>query len=482
MKYRMGLTNRQVAALVVTVPLSAFFLYLLFKKQEEDDDYFPENGNKSVASGQQTIVEIKVPSRCAAAIIGRDGSNIKKIQADTGAKVNFQDRENKSEESTGYRVVKIRGKVENVMLAERLVRKCIESAPVINTVEIIIPKHYIGRIIGKSGTNIRSLCEISQAKIKIERGGNNRDPKLCKISGTDEQIAFAKSLLDEEIRKEDEIDRRNEIASQDRKPRGSKLNSPAEEINYKLDQPVKQPKSITSQEQKSRLMPLPDHSDYFAVFISAVEHPGHFWMQILGSPSKALNLDILMQSMTEYFSRPVDGESDKVSCIRIGDIVAAPFQHDDNWYRAKVVGFLDEGLVDVYYVDYGDNGSVHREQLKELRSDFLGLPHQATECCLAGVEPLNEFWSEAAIDKFEELTYCAQWKPLMAKVLSYKSTENGTLPSLELVDTNKEEDILIASKLRESGLAIKETTQVSDEHTLFPSINETAKMIQENAE
>ncbi|XP_033107443.1 tudor and KH domain-containing protein-like [Anneissia japonica] len=247
----MGLTNRQIAALVVTVPLSAFFLYLLFKKQDEEDD-FPENTSKSVASGQQTVVEIKVPDRCASFIIGRDGANIR--------------------------------------------------------------------------------------------------------------------------------------------------------------------------------------------------------------------------------------QSDRLNAINPGDIVAAPFQHDDNWYRAKVVGFLDDGLVDIYYVDYGDNGSVHHKELKALRSDFLGLPHQATECCLAGVQPIDGLWSETAINTFEELTYCAQWKPLMAKVMSYKSTENGTLPCLELVDTNKEEDVLIASKMIETGVAIKEVKPVTEEHTLFPCVDDTAKMIQEAPE
>ncbi|XP_033127833.1 tudor and KH domain-containing protein-like, partial [Anneissia japonica] len=278
-------------------------------------DDFPENTSKSVASGQQTVIEIKVPDRCASFIIGRDGANIRQLQADTGAKINFQDREQKGQEERGSsRIVKIRGKLENVLLAERLVRKCIESAPIINTVEILIPQKYIGKIIGRSGKNIRSLTQMSQAKITIQRDedDNRMQTQICTIIGTDEQIAFAKSLIDEEIRNEDEYIKRRELASQDRKPRGSKVNSPADDVNYKLDQPVKQPKSVMSPEPDSRLMPLPDHSDYFAIFVSAVEHPGHFWIQILGSPSKALDLDILMQSMTEYFSKGVDNEVSQI--------------------------------------------------------------------------------------------------------------------------------------------------------------------------
>lgn len=102
----------------------------------------------------------------------------------------------------------------------------------------------------------------------------------------------------------------------------------------------------------------------------------------------------------------------------MGDIVAAPYQDHGTWNRARVLGILGSGLVDLYYVDYGDNGELPRDQLRSMRSeyiyfkcsvgaftvqfstetfllytfrsDFLSLPFQAIECSLAGVQPAGE--------------------------------------------------------------------------------------------
>lgn len=52
-----------------------------------------------------------------------------------------------------------------------------------------------------------------------------------------------------------------------------------------------------------------------------------------------------------------------------GDIVAAPYLEHGTWNRARVLGGLGSGLVDLYYVDFGDNGELPRDGLCRLRSD-----------------------------------------------------------------------------------------------------------------
>ena len=47
----------------------------------------------------------------------------------------------------------------------------------------------------------------------------------------------------------------------------------------------------------------------------------------------------------------------------------------------------------------------------------------------------GEKWSQDACDAFEKLSYCAQWKVLMARVVYYD--DNG-VPCIELIDTNTE--------------------------------------------
>ncbi len=75
--------------------------------------------------------------------------------------------------------------------------------------------------------------------------------------------------------------------------------------------------------------------------------------------------------------------------IKVGDVVAAPFEFDQSWYRARICEILEDGL-DLYYLDFGDNGNASRDSIRELRGDFLSLPFQAFECCLANVKPAGE--------------------------------------------------------------------------------------------
>lgn len=65
-----------------------------------------------------------------------------------------------------------------------------------------------------------------------------------------------------------------------------------------------------------------------------------------------------------------------MEAIVVGDIVAAPYQDHGTWNRARVLGVLSSGLVDLYYVDFGDNGELPRDQLRSLRSEGVKFHHQ----------------------------------------------------------------------------------------------------------
>jgi tudor domain-containing protein 2 len=64
------------------------------------------------------------------------------------------------------------------------------------------------------------------------------------------------------------------------------------------------------------------------------------------------------------------------------------------WYHARVTEVMlddydvEESLVAVYYLDYGDSDTRRKKDLCSLRADFLKLRYQAIECCLAKVKPL----------------------------------------------------------------------------------------------
>ena len=46
----------------------------------------------------------------------------------------------------------------------------------------------------------------------------------------------------------------------------------------------------------------PRHDAFLEVYVSAVEHPGHFWVQVISS--KSAQLDRLGEEMTHYYDHP----------------------------------------------------------------------------------------------------------------------------------------------------------------------------------
>lgn len=47
--------------------------------------------------------------------------------------------------------------------------------------------------------------------------------------------------------------------------------------------------------------------------------------------------------------------------------MAAPYADSSSWYRARVLGTLENGNLDLYWVDFGDNGEAPASALRALR-------------------------------------------------------------------------------------------------------------------
>ncbi|NXW62336.1 TDRKH protein, partial [Eurystomus gularis] len=202
------------------------------------------------------------------------------------------------------------------------------------------------------------------------------------------------------------------------------------------------------------VVPSPDFSfhadEHLEVYVSAAENPNHFWIQLIGQ--RSLQLDKLTAEMRQHYQS--SGRAAELSAVQAGDIVAAPYLDGSNWYRARVLGTLENGNFDLYYVDFGDNGEAAREELRALRSDFLSLPFQAIECSLAGIAPAGDEWEEAALDTFDQLTHCALWKPLVAKITSYVQSGLGTWPNVRLYDAHHGQNLDIGAELVRLGYAV----------------------------
>lgn len=210
--------------------------------------------------------------------------------------------------------------------------------------------------------------------------------------------------------------------------------------------------------QKNKNLPceklIPSHPDGFIdVYVSAVDTPSKFWVQISGS--KSIQLDKLATEMTEFYDDERNKAKFQPNEINVGDIVAAYFQGDSSWYRAQVLKISEEEEVkkfSVFYLDFGDCAVLNRDSICELKSDYLSIPFQAIECSLADVVPIDNQWTEEAIDEFEKLVHLGSWKVIMAKPLKQGASDSD-VQLVKLLDTNTKMDVNISAEMVSKGHA-----------------------------
>ncbi|XP_022238896.1 tudor and KH domain-containing protein-like isoform X2 [Limulus polyphemus] len=424
---------------------------------EEQLELSTKGGRKSqqVTTSRQTVIHVNVPKSAIGGVIGRQGSTIKKIQEQTNTKIKFEEKGLDVEE----KVAVIRGSPENAQEAENLLYQLINEQPQILTEDVFVPVRVCGRIIGRNGDTIRTMCRISGAKITLDRGGDERDPdnqKRVTIRGTRDQIDIAISLIDEKLAEDEAFRQKISLSSssaQTLQHRGRPLS-----IGASSDEA-----NVSSHQELQQELLVPSAADgYTEVFVSAVENPGSFWVQTVGT--KSVQLDKMVEEMTEFYTQQCNQELTRVSQVSVGDIVAAPFEHDHCWYRGIIVNIheddynLDESEITIHFVDFGDYCKLKRKELCTLLPIYKVLPFQAIECRLAWLQPKGSVWNDEATNLFEKLSHVAQWKVLMAKQVSSlkKQSEQRevTVYAVELIDTNEPQDINIGLELVQKGYAM----------------------------
>ncbi|XP_028817728.1 tudor and KH domain-containing protein isoform X1 [Denticeps clupeoides] len=379
----------------------------------------------------------------------------------------------------------LRGFPDQVTVAKCALDKLVFDCEVINEV-VKVPKTAFGRIIGRGGETIKLISRTSGARVNCMKDLRSILEQKGKVSiiGTRREVQTAKEMIMEKVTEDQVVRKRIFQASSQRQKRkqlengdglgpssldGQAVEMPLQVVegpgNGKIDDVEHPEPSLDEVEEKEAAsppsefstfeIPSPDLSfqpdEHLEVYVSASENPEHFFIQILGV--RSLQLDKLTAEMSRFYSNNTSREH-RVLTIVVGDIVAAPYRECETWNRARVLGVLPSGLVDLYYVDFGDNGAFPQSNLRSMRSDFLSLPFQAIECSLAGISPAGNSWTEAALDDFDRLTYCAEWKPLLAKLCSYSHSEDSFWPSIKLFDNSQGTNTDVGEEMIRLGHAV----------------------------
>ncbi|XP_007947834.1 A-kinase anchor protein 1, mitochondrial [Orycteropus afer afer] len=283
--------------------------------------------------------------------------------------------------------------------------------------EIEVPKHLVGRLIGKQGRYVSFLKQTSGAKIYISTLPYTQNIQICHIEGSQHHVDKALNLIGKKFK---ELNLTNIYA------------------------PPLPSLALPSLPMTSWLM-LPNGITVEVIVVNQV-NAGHLFVQQHTHPTFHA-LRSLDQQMYLCYSQP--GTPTLPTPVEIAVICAAPGA-DGAWWRAQVVASYEEtSEVEIRYVDYGGYKRVKVDVLRQIRSDFVTLPFQGAEVLLDSVMPLSddEHFSPEADAAMSEMTGNTA---LLAQVTSYSSTG---LPLIQLWSVVGDEVVLINRWLVERGLA-----------------------------
>ncbi|KAM8797189.1 A-kinase anchor protein 1, mitochondrial [Eudromia elegans] len=284
--------------------------------------------------------------------------------------------------------------------------------------EIEVPKHLVGRLIGKQGRYVSFLKQTSGAKIYISTLPYTQDFQICHIEGSQHHVDKALSLIGKKFK---ELSLTNIYAP----PPPSLMFHPLPMTSWLL---------------------LPDGVTVEVIVVNQI-NAGHMFVQQHTHPTFHV-LRSLDQQMYVCYTQP--GIPTLPTPVKVGVICAAPGL-DGAWWRAQIVGYFKESdEVEIRYVDYGGYDRVKIDTLRQIRSDFVTLPFQGAEVLLDNVVPLpdEDHFSSEADAAVSEMT---RGTALLAQVTNYDGATG--LPLIQLWSMMGDEVVSINRALVERGFA-----------------------------
>lgn len=345
---------------------SAALLYIWYKTKDQNSDTV----DAATSPQKVTKLECVIPNKIVPLVVGRAGANVKAIEAKTRTLIRFRENNENSQ------VCEISGSSpRDVQQAAELV-KLEASPPPIITEELVVPQSACGKIIGRCGEALQEICRKSMAKVYVEAGsrGGDGQSRIIKITGTRAHVKIARSLIEENVRLDEEMRRSVDETEAKREPRGranGALSAASSHSSSNESLPVV---GVTP---KSAKLPVGSTDGQLEVYVSAIASPSRFWVQLVGPQTR--KLDSLTEEMSVYYDDAENRKLHKIADPYLGQIVTAIFRNDGKWYRAEIVGILPNEYnprnvqLDLYFVDFGDSEYVFPHEVYELRTDFLTL-------------------------------------------------------------------------------------------------------------
>uniref|UniRef100_A0A673ZE35 Far upstream element (FUSE) binding protein 3 n=1 Tax=Salmo trutta TaxID=8032 RepID=A0A673ZE35_SALTR len=193
-------------------------------RDKDQGDFRASRGDFGSRLGGSSL-DVAVPRFAVGIVIGRNGEMIKKIQNDSGVRIQFKPDDGISPD----RIAQVMGQSDRCQHAVHLINELVQTAqerdgfgsPVgprgrgrgrgdwnmgapggLQEVTYSIPADKCGLVIGKGGETIKNINQQSGAHVELQRNPPpNTDPnvRIFSIRGTHQQMEMARQLIDEKI-------------------------------------------------------------------------------------------------------------------------------------------------------------------------------------------------------------------------------------------------------------------------------------------
>ena len=179
---------------------------------------------------------------------------------------------------------------------------------------------------------------------------------------------------------------------------------------------------------KTTLRQVKIPEEVFDVFLSCIENPDSFYCQVVAEDF--VKIHNYLPELNRYFSSDVN----KVDYHPVvGEICAALYEEDQQWYRTKVMKILTSNLCKVFFVDFGNTADVSLQCVQPLPDQYHSLPMQAFKASLANCFPIHGRWSSKAIDFFKGL----ENSMCKAKAVKHSNRGDSNVSLILYINDNK---------------------------------------------
>lgn len=132
------------------------------------------------------------------------------------------------------------------------------------------------------------------------------------------------------------------------------------------------------------------------VYISHIDTPGHFWLQMADKVDTIETIQAELQSDASQYA--------DLTTTELGTWCIAKYLADDQWYRAEILD-SDSDITTIRFIDYGNTDVLDNQPglIKEMPEKFKAMERYAVKTSVNAVPTGTGQWSESSSDYFTQL-------------------------------------------------------------------------------